>query len=162
MRALLERLDPTPAVVVDRVGDVLAHTRGYARLAGPLGLLEGRPPNLSRYVFTDKRARRAFPEWGRLADHRAKDLRAAVALGDPRAVALAEELSSNAGVGFSGRYQAWPAMPARTGVERWAHPEAGELLLAYESLDLADGDERRLIVYLPADDATSAALDRLT
>ena len=34
------------------------------------------------------------------------------------------------------------------------------LRLAYETLDLAD--DQRMIVYLPADHATSAALDRLT
>jgi hypothetical protein len=45
--------------------------------------------------------------------------------------------------------------------ERLAHPDAGELRLAREVLDL-DAGEQRLLVYLPADAATSAALDRLT
>ena len=39
---------------------------------------------------------------------------------------------------------------------------AGELRLAYETLELSDADDQRLIVYLPADDASAAALDRLT
>jgi hypothetical protein len=41
-----------------------------------------------------------------------------------------------------------------------AHPQTGELRLSYETLELPD-DDQRLIVYLPADPATSAALDRL-
>lgn len=39
------------------------------------------------------------------------------------------------------------------------HPEVGELRLAYEILALPD--DQRLVVYLPADDATSATLDHL-
>jgi hypothetical protein len=41
------------------------------------------------------------------------------------------------------------------------HPEAGELRLAYETLDLSADDDQRLVVHLPADAATSAALDGL-
>jgi hypothetical protein len=40
------------------------------------------------------------------------------------------------------------------------HPDVGELRLAYETLELPE--DQRLVVYLPADDATSAALDQLT
>ena len=44
-------------------------------------------------------------------------------------------------------------LPRRSGVERWVHPEVGELRLAYETLTLPD--DQRLVVYLPADEATS-------
>jgi hypothetical protein len=50
----------------------------------------------------------------------------------------------------------------RTGVKRLLHPEVGELRVAYETLQLPDADDQRLVVYLSADDATGAALDRLT
>jgi hypothetical protein len=53
-------------------------------------------------------------------------------------------------------------LPGRTGVERLVHPDAGELRLTYETLELPDADDQRLVVYLPADDATAAALARLT
>ncbi len=43
-----------------------------------------------------------------------------------------------------------------------AHPDAGELRLNYESLQVSDMDGQRLVVYLPADEATAGALDRLT
>ena len=41
-----------------------------------------------------------------------------------------------------------------------AHPEAGPLRLAYETLALPD-EGHRMVVHLPADDATAAALGRL-
>ncbi|MFD1932371.1 MULTISPECIES: helix-turn-helix transcriptional regulator [Nonomuraea] len=161
VRALLDRLEPAPAVVVDRVGELLAWTAGFERLAGPVGLLEGSAPVLSRFVFTDARALSAFPEWERVADERAAEVRAAASLGDVHARRLADELTAVAGARFRGRFEASAALPSRTGVERWSHPEAGELALAYESMELADSDEQRLVVYLAADEATAAALDSL-
>ncbi len=38
---------------------------------------------------------------------------------------------------------------------------SGNELLAYETLELSADDEQRLIVHLPADEVTTAALDRL-
>jgi transcriptional regulator with XRE-family HTH domain len=162
VRALLDRLEPAPALVANRPGDLLAWTDGFARLAAPAGLLEAEPPNLVRYAFTDPRAHDAHPDWDAVAGERAAALRAAAALGDPHAALLTEELMITAGARFRDRFEGSAALPTRTGVERWAHPELGELRLAYESLELPDPDERRLVVYLAADAATAAALDRLT
>jgi hypothetical protein len=39
------------------------------------------------------------------------------------------------------------------------HPDAGELRLSFEQLELPDGQS--LMAYLPADTAAEAALDRL-
>ncbi|GLW06850.1 transcriptional regulator [Microtetraspora sp. NBRC 13810] len=162
VRALLDRLEPAPAIVLNQLSEVLAWTEGFERLAGPVGLLDARPVNLARFVFTDPRARSAFPDWDRVADERAADLRAAASLGDPHASVLAEELTVTAGARFGDRFGSSAALPGRTGLERWAHPVAGELRLTFESLGLPDADEQRLIVYLPADEAASAALDLLT
>ncbi|RKN08614.1 helix-turn-helix domain-containing protein [Streptomyces radicis] len=161
VRALLERLDPAPAFVADPWGDVLAHTEGFGLLAGPLGLLDADPPNIHRYVFTDARAREAFPEWERVADERAAALRAAADLGDAAVAVFADELSITAGGEFARRFAASAVLPAWTGVERWLHPVAGPLRLAFESLALPGTEEHRLVVHLPADAATADALGAL-
>ena len=161
VRALLDRLGPGPAVVLNRLGDVLAPTTGYERLAGPVGLLDGHRPNVVRYVLVDPRARAAYPDWERVADHHVAQLKGEVRRGDPAALALAGDLTVMAGPEFTERMAAPSGPPQRTGVERMVHPEVGGLRLAYEILDLPDADEQRLIVYLPADAATTAALDRL-
>jgi len=109
-----------------------------------------------RYVFTDARARTAFPEWERVADERAAALRAAADLGDRAAAALADELSVTAGTEFGSRFAASAALPAWTGVERWQHPVVGALSLAYESLSLPGAEEQRLVVYVPSDGAGDA------
>ncbi|WP_233624943.1 helix-turn-helix domain-containing protein [Actinoplanes sp. ATCC 53533] len=161
VRALLDRLEPAPAYVVNRLGDVLACTTGYRRLAAPLGLLDGERPNLARFVFTDPRARAAYPEWERVAGELVAALPVAARHSDPYLADLVDELTVAAGAAFTDRLAS--AEPARrAGVERLAHPGVGELRLAYEMLELPDADDQRLVVYLPADDASSAALDRLS
>ncbi|ALG10114.1 helix-turn-helix domain-containing protein [Kibdelosporangium phytohabitans] len=154
--ALLTRLEPTPAVVTNHVGDVLAHTRAYQRLLGPV------PENMVWFVFTSPHAHDTFPHWAAMADHWAAELRAAASLGDAYAAFLAQELQVAGGTEFSSRYASSAKLASRTGTEHWHHPQAGQMRLTYETLALPDVDEQRLTVYLPADDTTSAALDLLT
>jgi transcriptional regulator with XRE-family HTH domain len=162
VRALLDRLEPEPAYVVNRLGDILARTSGYERLAGPVGLLDAPRPNLLRYLFTDPRARAAYPDWACVADDAATTLRVECRPDDPHVAALVDELTITAGADFTARWTAAPRLPGRAGTERLVHPDAGELRLSYEILALPDADGQRLVAYLPADDATAAALDHLT
>ena len=74
VQAVLNQIEPGIAVVTNRLGDLLAYTSGFDRLTRPLGLLDDPAPNLTRYVFTDERARDAFPDWELIADQRAFDL----------------------------------------------------------------------------------------
>ncbi|GAA3589819.1 helix-turn-helix transcriptional regulator [Nonomuraea rosea] len=161
VRAVLDRLEPAPAVLLNRLGDVLARTGGYERLFGPVGLLEGDPPNVYRYAFADVRARVAYPEWDRVADEHATALKLEIAHDDPYATEFVADLTFVAGAAFAERMARPPRPPRLASVERLAHPRAGELRLAREALDVSGG-EQRILVYLPADAATSAALDRLT
>ncbi len=162
VRALLDRLEPAPALVVNRLADVLAYTNGYERLTGPIGVLDREPPNLVRYVFADRRARVAYPEWDRVADERLAGLKLGVYREDPHVEHLVNELTLAVGAPFTDRLTTPPGPSRRTGLERLAHPEVGELRLAYETLGVSDDDSQFLIAYLPADDVTAARLDRLT
>jgi transcriptional regulator with XRE-family HTH domain len=162
IRAMLDRLEPTPAVVVNRLSDILAHTDGYVRVAGPIGLLDGHRPNLARFVFTDERARTAYPSWAAVADAQVAYLKIESYRADPHVTEMVEDLTITAGAAFTDRLGTTTALPPRTGTELVHHPDVGPLRLDYETLDLTDADDQRLIVYLPADAATAAALDTLT
>lgn len=161
VRALVERLEPTPAVLINRLSDVLAYTTGYERIVRPLGLLDDERPNVLRFVFTDARARAAFTDWDAFADEQIAHLRSESPMIDPHVRQFVDELTVLAGKPFADRVQAVPGVPRRSGVRSLVHPEVGALRLSYESLALPDVDGQRLLVHLPADDATSAALDRL-
>lgn len=162
VRALLDRLDPAPAVVLNQLGDALAWTAGWERLAGPVGLLDGDPPNLTRYAFTDRRARAAYPDWEPVADDRVAALKQGPFRADLHLSALADELTVTAGAEFEQRLARVPGLPAATGVVRMRLPEHGELRLAYERLELPGDDGQCLLVHLPADARAATVLDRLS
>jgi transcriptional regulator with XRE-family HTH domain len=162
VRALLERLEPAPAVLVNRLSELLAWTEGYERLVGPLGMLDGTPPNAARFVLTDDRARAAYPDWERVADEQVASLKQGPFRADPYVAALADELTVTVGTVFTDRVERLPGLPRASGVTRVVHPEAGELRLAYETLELPADDDQRLLVHVPADAASAAALDALT
>jgi hypothetical protein len=161
VRALLDRLEPAPAVLLNQLSDVLAHTAGYARLVGPIGLLDTTPANLARFILGDARARSAYPDWDHLADEQVATLKQGPFRAYPPMAALADELTITAGDAFTRRVDTVPSLPKASGIFRLAHPEAGMLRLAYETLELPGDEDQRLIVYLPADAATSDALDHL-
>jgi len=160
VRAMLARLEPAPAFVVNHLGDLLAWTDGYDQLARPLGILDGEHPNLLWFTFTDERARSAHPDWDAIADELVASLHE-LRFGDPATDAFAARLSQAAGATFTHRWERLPVGGRRTGVTRLVHPHVGAFRLAFETLELADLDRQRLVVYLPADDASSAGLDRL-
>ncbi|MFI9400830.1 helix-turn-helix transcriptional regulator [Nocardia sp. NPDC052316] len=162
VRAILDRLEPAPAVVVNRLTEVLAHTDGYHRLLAPIGLFESAPANLARFAFTDPRARTAYPDWSHVADQQVATLKHGPFRKDPHIAALADELTVTVGPEFTERVETVPSLPAATGITRLLHPEAGPLRLAFEILELSADDDQRLIVHLPADEATAGALDKLT
>ncbi|MET8305237.1 helix-turn-helix transcriptional regulator [Micromonospora sp. NPDC005173] len=161
VQALLDRLEPTPAVLLDQLSDILAHTAGYERLARPIGLLDATQPNLARFVLTDSRARSTYPDWDHIADEQVAALKQGPFRAYPPMAALADELTVTAGNAFTRRVETVPSLAKSSGIVRLAHPEAGMLRLAYETLELPADDDQRLIVHLPADAATSAALERL-
>ncbi|CAJ60099.1 conserved hypothetical protein; putative DNA-binding domain [Frankia alni ACN14a] len=162
VQRLLDGLEPGPAVLLNRLTDILAHTEGYARIAGPIGLLDDQLPNLARFVLTDDRARAALPDWDQAADSQVAALKQGPFRVDPFVAALADELTRTAGAAFTERVTRLTGLPPANGITSLVHPEVGELRLAFERLDLPADDEQCLLVLLPADEATAAALDRLT
>jgi transcriptional regulator with XRE-family HTH domain len=159
VKSMLEAWEPNPAFVINRLADVLAWTRGFERIAGPVGMLDRDPPNLVRFTFGDARARAMYPDWDAIADHAVSNLRSGFASEDPQAAGLVEELAHVAA--FARRWDTKPMRLKRSGIKRLVHPDVGELRIAFETLQLPDPDEQRLVVWLPADAATAAALDQL-
>lgn len=161
VRALLDRLEPTPAALLNRLSEVVAHTAGYERLMGPIGLLDGDPPNVARFVLTDPRAREAYPDWDVVADEQVATLKNGPCGSDPALREFLDELTVTGGAAFTHRFQTLPGLPRSPGVVRLVHPGAGELRLAHETLELPVDDDQRLVVHLPADPATATALDTI-
>ncbi|WP_040811514.1 helix-turn-helix domain-containing protein [Nocardia concava] len=162
VRAMLDQLEPAPAALMNRLTEILAVTDGYRSLFGPIGMLDnGLPGNYARYVLSDPRAREVYPDWEHKADKVVATLKQGPGRADPHVNALLDELAATIGPEFTNRVESIPGLPDTNGVGRLTHPEAGPLRLAYETLHLSADDDQCLIVYLPADEATATALDRL-
>ncbi|MCX5373797.1 MULTISPECIES: helix-turn-helix transcriptional regulator [unclassified Streptomyces] len=152
----LALLEPGIAVVTNRLGDILAHTGAYESVTGAAGLLDADAPNLTRYVFTDARARTFFADWDDIADEQAFDLWLGPSAENSEW--LTAQLATVAGPDFTRRRNRH-VVPSR-GVLRLNHPSGCELRLRRETLELSS-DAQQLIVFLPADDATVQAVEQL-
>ncbi|GAB3965126.1 helix-turn-helix transcriptional regulator [Actinoallomurus acanthiterrae] len=152
----LRLLEPGIAIVTNRLGDVLAHTSGYESVTSGTGLLDATPPNLTRYVFTDRRARTFFTDWNDIADEQAFDLWLAPSVENLEW--LTAELTPVAGPDLTRRLNRH--VVPRRGTLRLNHPAGHELQLLRETLELS-ADAQQLVVFLPADEQTAQAIDRL-
>ncbi|WP_405968310.1 helix-turn-helix transcriptional regulator [Streptomyces sp. NBC_00015] len=152
----LALLEPGIAVVTNRLGDILAHTGAYESVTGAAGLLDADAPNLTRYVFTDARARTFFADWDDIADEQAFDLWLGPSAENSEW--LTAQLATVAGPDFTRRRNRH-VVPSR-GVLRLNHPSGCELMLRRETLELSS-DAQQLTVFLPADDATVQAVEQL-
>lgn len=160
VQAMLDRLDPAPAYVINHLTEVVAWNDTFELMFRTLGLLDAAPANLTRFLLMEPRARDAFNDWSTMVDEQIAYLHSN-RHGDPEVSELANDLAYLAGAEFTDRWRQRPVAWGRTGRHNLKHPDVGPLSLTFESLKLADHDNQRMIVYLPADHATSARLDRL-
>jgi transcriptional regulator with XRE-family HTH domain len=157
VRQLLDLLEPGVAMVTNRLGDVLAYTSGFDLVLGAAGVLDPAEPNLTRYVFTDPRARSVFPDWDQVADEQAFDLWRA-----PSVTAsewFKTDLAPLAGAEFTARLG--QHLPPRPATLRIHHSSGVELRWTRETLELPDPDAQQLTVFLPADQHTTRAVGQL-
>ncbi|MBO7936203.1 helix-turn-helix transcriptional regulator [Streptomyces antibioticus] len=152
----LRLLEPGLALVTNRLGDVLARTDAFEAVLADTGLFDTDRPNLTRYVFTDPRARALFPDWDDVADERVFGLWHGPAV--ENFAWFTAELAAVAGPGFTRRVNRH-AVP-RDQVLRLDHPTGCRLRLHRETLELTS-DAQQLVVHLAADAETAEAVDRL-
>jgi transcriptional regulator with XRE-family HTH domain len=157
VRRLLAGFEPGIAVITNRLGDLLAYTRGFEAIARQAGLLDGDQPNLTRFAFTDPRAREVFPDWDRVADEQVFTMSCSPA--DDESTALRADLTAHAGEEFTSRFNRH--QPPTRGPLRWTLPTIGEMRWDREILELPPADAQQLTVLIPADRSTEEALTRL-
>lgn len=156
VRRILDLIEPGVATLTNRLGDILAYTHGFQAIMGPTGVLDAEEPNLTRYVFTDHRARGTFPDWVRVADEQAFNLWLGPSAGASEW--FKTELAPSAGPEFTSRLdQHLPPdnAPVRIRVR------GEDFRFDRETLELPDPDAQQIIVFLPADQHTTRAISRL-
>ncbi|GAA1613836.1 MULTISPECIES: helix-turn-helix transcriptional regulator [Kribbella] len=149
-RSALRMMDllkpPTAALVLGRIGDVLAWNEEAAMLFP--GRLDGPRPNNARYVFCNPQAREIFPNWPEVADDTVAHLRAAAGhlVDDPCFRSLVDNLLVDSPE-FAARWSRREVRRHVTGVKYLDHPALGRLTVDYEVVAVLDEPDQFLVVY---------------
>ncbi|MFF0340692.1 helix-turn-helix transcriptional regulator [Kribbella sp. NPDC004875] len=154
-RSALRMMDllqpPTAALVLGRIGDVLAWNE-YAPRLFPGRLPESGHhadrPNNARYVFCDPSAREIFPNWPEVADDTVAHLRAAAGhlVDDPGFRTLVDDLLRES-PDFAARWSRREVRRHVSGEKSLNHPALGRLTVDYEVVAVLDEPDQFLVAY---------------
>jgi transcriptional regulator with XRE-family HTH domain len=160
--AMLDALEPHPAYVVNTRWDLLAYNSASCRLLGDLGAVPASQRNVMRLAFTQPSWSRMIVDWPYEAAWHVAMFRAAMAghTGEPAWQALADELCAQSPI-FAELWARHDVARPATRVKRFDHPVAGRLSLETTSLRPTERPQARMVVYLPADEASAAGLRRM-
>nr|WP_165605375.1 helix-turn-helix transcriptional regulator [Mycolicibacterium canariasense] len=147
---LLDRLDLvcSPAFVLGRRLDVLAHNRLAGALITEFRRLPAPQRNQARFVFLDSHARELYADWRQVAIDTVAMLRhdAGRYPDDSKLSALIGELSIH-----SEEFRTWwsrhDVQRRTTGTKGYHHPLVGELTVTYQALHPSGDEDQVLIVY---------------
>jgi transcriptional regulator with XRE-family HTH domain len=162
-QAVLDSMDGTPAFVADSLADLVAWNVAFEQVVAATGLLDLDQPNLLRFTFLDERAATVFPDWEAVASEQVGHLRQAAPTckHDPAMMELVGELSVNSPA-FARLWSRHDVGEKARGTKSLVHPTAGLLTVNFESLVIPESPQRRVVVWLPADEVTAEAFGRLT
>ncbi|MFG3309436.1 helix-turn-helix transcriptional regulator [Streptomyces wuyuanensis] len=162
VQALLPDLGSTPAFVLGRFMNVLAWNPLAAELLIDFAQVAEARRNYLRLIFLDPRVRERLPDWDQAAGECVAYLRmdAARYPNDSRLEALLAEL----GDGSREFHHWWTTHQVASkafGIKRVRHPEAGDIRLHWQVLNIAQDPDQCLVVLAPADQESRSRLATL-
>jgi len=147
---LLELFDQvsSPAFVLGRRLDVLAHNRLAGALITEFRELPAPQRNQARFVFLDPHARELYADWTEVAADTVAMLRldAGRYPDDEKLSALVGELSIHS-VQFRSWWSKHNVERRTTGTKAYHHPLVGDLTVKYQALNPSGDPDQVLIVY---------------
>lgn len=134
---ILDAMRDAPAIIGNGRGDLLAANPLGRALYSDLLADASAPPNFARFTFLDPAARRFYPDWDFFADITVAMLRTEAGRHphDRQLHELVGELSTRSEE-FRRRWSAHDVRIHVTGTKHFHHPVVGDLILAYETVDL--------------------------
>jgi transcriptional regulator with XRE-family HTH domain len=157
LKAMLDAMQGLPAIVVDRLSNVLAWNAAALEVVADFEA--SAPRNLPRLYFLDPHSREYYADWQTVAQDAVALLRRASAeyADDTELSALVNELRT-ADPDFE-RFWTSQDVQNRTHCPKTLnHPEAGQLTFTLESLELPGDDGQYVITYTPANPTTATWL----
>ncbi|MCS0638197.1 helix-turn-helix domain-containing protein [Streptomyces sp. LP05-1] len=162
LRRLLDQLEPVPACVQSSRYDILAYNRAYARLLCDLDAIPPEDRNCVWLAFTNQEWRAAVVDLEGSNRRLVARFRAAMAghLAEPKWKRMLERLEA-----VSPEFrEIWARHEVIAQGDRTKYirsPHVGLLHLEHTSLWLGPAAGPRLVTYVPADEPSRAALERL-
>ena len=160
---ILDAMIGVPAYVRNGRLDILSANGLGAALYAPVFEDPSGPPNTARFIFLNAKATEFFCDWDTIAGDAVAILRAEAGRDpyDKRLSDLIGELSTRSEE-FRVRWAAHNVKFHRTGAKRLHHPIVGDLVLAYEALELPGDSGQRILAYTAEPGSpTQNALDLL-
>lgn len=159
---ILDGMTDVPAFVRNGRLDILAVTRLGRALYAPVFHSPTRaggqaPPNLARFRFLDPAAGQFYPDWSESANTTVNLLRTEAGR-DPHntdRIALVGELSTRSEE-FRTRWAAHNVRLHHTGIKKFHHPVVGDLMLAFEAMQIS-ADEGLTLTAYTAEPASASA-----
>ncbi|GAB3188454.1 transcriptional regulator with XRE-family HTH domain [Micromonospora palomenae] len=148
LRAMLDSLDPTPAIIHGPRLEVLGINRMGKVLLDDFEAMPLRERNMARWTFLDPRARRVYREWDVVAPQMVAILRLAAGrhAEDPALAELVAELTAR-----SDQFARWwadhPVFQHTHGTKLLHHELVGPMTINYQSLALPADPGQSLIIY---------------
>lgn len=157
LKAMIDAMQDLPAIVVDRLSNVLAWNSAALEVVADFESSAHR--NLARLYFLDPDSRDYYADWETVAQDAVAVLRRASAgyADDTELAALVEELRA-ASPEFERFWTSQDVQNRSHCPKILNHPVAGQLTFSLESLQLPGDDAQFVITYTPADQATAAWL----
>lgn len=157
LNAMIDAMQDLPAIVVDRLSNVLAWNAAALEVVGDFESSAHR--NLARLYFLDPGSRDYYADWETVAQDAVAVLRRASAeyAEDTELAALVDELRA-AGPDFERFWLSQDVQNRSHCPKVLNHPVAGQLTFSLESLQLPGDDGQFVITYTPSDDTTKARL----
>ncbi|GAA2227635.1 MULTISPECIES: helix-turn-helix transcriptional regulator [Kitasatospora] len=162
VRAVLEQLEPMPAVVLNSRYDILAYNRAYTWLVGDLDEMPFEDRNLLWLVFSDSSFASVLVDVQGARESVTARFRAAMAehSSEPVWKNLLQRLRRT----FPEFEELWERheVAAQTnGLKRFLLPDVGLVRFEYTNLWLGPRPSTRLVAYTPQDEETRSRLEQL-
>jgi hypothetical protein len=115
-----------------------------------------RTDNLARMVFLDPAARDFYTNWQQVATQIVGNLRSGLTRfpNDDRVAEVVDEIAARSSV-FAELWATHDVRPRTSEDKVFHHPQAGQLHLHFEALEVADAPDQRLFVYCPVENGPS-------
>ncbi|MFC7465660.1 helix-turn-helix transcriptional regulator [Brachybacterium sp. GCM10030252] len=161
MRALVDAIDPVPALLQGPRMEILAWNQSATILLADFAAMPARDRNVARWLFLDASNRTRYPDWEEVAGPTVAALRAAHNPAEPDAEL--EELVGELSVAspeFARFWADYRMFKHGHGTKRIFHPTVGVMTLSYETLEVPESGGQFLSTYTA--DVGSPAAEKLS